>query len=94
MTRCVHYHQPEDIIAIRFKCCDRYYPCHLCHAEAESHEASQWSVDERQTAAILCGACNAELTIHNYMFASRCTRCDSNFNERCALHYHLYFEVE
>lgn len=94
MTRCAHYHRPEDIIAIRFKCCDRYYPCHLCHAEAEAHEARQWTVEERGTAAILCGACGAELTIGEYMGAPNCPRCRAAFNLRCVLHHHLYFETD
>lgn len=32
-TRCTHYHTPLDIIAIKFKCCDKYYPCYKCHNE-------------------------------------------------------------
>ena len=32
-TRCEHYATELDIIAIRFACCDRYYPCHHCHSE-------------------------------------------------------------
>ncbi|MDN5604250.1 CHY zinc finger protein [Rothia sp. HC945] len=94
MTRCVHYHQPEDVVAIRFKCCNRYYPCHLCHAEAEDHEARQWPIDERETRAILCGGCGSELPIREYMAASRCPRCAIMFNERCSLHYDLYFDVD
>jgi uncharacterized CHY-type Zn-finger protein len=30
-TRCVHYHGPTDVIAMRFKCCDAYFPCLRCH---------------------------------------------------------------
>ena len=51
-TRCIHYRTATDIIAIRFACCDRYYPCHLCHAEAETHEARQWALAERETKAV------------------------------------------
>lgn len=32
-TRCIHYHTNLDIIAIKFKCCDIYYPCYKCHEE-------------------------------------------------------------
>ena len=26
-----------DVIAIKFKCCNKYYPCYKCHEEHESH---------------------------------------------------------
>ena len=32
-TRCIHYHTFLDIIAIKFKCCEKYYPCYQCHNE-------------------------------------------------------------
>ena len=32
-TRCEHYQSELDIIAIKFKCCNDYYPCFSCHAE-------------------------------------------------------------
>ena len=38
-TRCVHYHSQQDIVAIKFKCCGRFYPCFQCHAECETHPA-------------------------------------------------------
>jgi uncharacterized CHY-type Zn-finger protein len=37
-TRCRHYHSEKDIIAIKFKCCAVYYPCHFCHEETAGHE--------------------------------------------------------
>lgn len=30
-TRCIHWHSALDVIAIKFKCCDKYYPCFSCH---------------------------------------------------------------
>ncbi|WIZ15667.1 CHY zinc finger protein [Staphylococcus aureus] len=36
-TRCRHYFTEEDIIAIKFKCCNKYYPCYKCHNEFEKH---------------------------------------------------------
>ncbi len=56
-TRCTHYHTPLDIIAIKFKCCDKYYPCYKCHNEDVSHAIKRWSADEFDTKAILCGVC-------------------------------------
>jgi len=41
-TRCDHYHSDRDIIAIKFKCCGQWYPCHACHAEVAGHPAEVW----------------------------------------------------
>ncbi|MEI2340752.1 hypothetical protein V8V71_18610, partial [Priestia megaterium] len=30
-TRCMHYRTDKDIIAIKFYCCNTYYPCYQCH---------------------------------------------------------------
>ncbi len=93
-TRCKHYHSDMDIIAIKFKCCDTYFPCYLCHEETEDHKATQWSKTERDQKAILCGSCGHELTITEYMNAdSSCPKCEAPFNPGCSLHYHLYFKV-
>ena len=94
MTRCVHYRTPVDIIAIKFACCHEYYPCHLCHEETADHVARQWTRDERDQEAVLCGACRTELTIASYLATNECPNCRSPFNERCRLHTHLYFEIE
>ncbi|MFT4306113.1 MAG: CHY zinc finger protein [Microbacterium sp.] len=91
-TRCEHYHGDRDVIAIRFRCCGRYYPCHLCHDAVAGHEARRWPRDRRQRAAILCGMCAAELTIAEYVEVDACPRCGAGFNEGCRLHHHLYFE--
>jgi len=91
-TRCAHYHSELDIIAIRFKCCDRWFPCYECHSEIADHEAKVWPTNERDAAAILCGACGSQLSIDEYFACdSTCPSCDSKFNPGCAKHYHLYF---
>ena len=93
-TRCGHYHSPLDIIAIKFKCCDRYYPCYQCHEETADHPAQIWSKDEWDTKAILCGACKSELTINEYVRSgNRCPNCKAAFNPNCSKHYHLYFQT-
>ncbi|MEU6204795.1 CHY zinc finger protein [Micromonospora musae] len=92
-TRCVHYATPVDVIAIKFACCLRYYPCHLCHEETADHPASQWPLDQRGARAVLCGVCRTELTIEEYLAVDSCPSCDALFNERCRLHTHLYFQV-
>jgi uncharacterized CHY-type Zn-finger protein len=92
-TRCAHYHSARDIIAIRFKCCGRWYPCHACHAATTDHEPQVWPCAERDVPVILCGACGRRLTARAYLdSASRCPSCASGFNPRCARHHHLYFE--
>jgi uncharacterized CHY-type Zn-finger protein len=91
-TRCVHYGTAVDIIAIKFHCCRRYYPCHLCHAEGESHAATQWPTADRAELAILCGECRSELSVAEYLTVTACPRCHAEFNEGCRLHSHYYFE--
>jgi uncharacterized CHY-type Zn-finger protein len=93
-TRCRHYHKEIDIIAIKFKCCETYYPCYLCHEEAADHTAEVWGKEQRNEKAVLCGSCGHELTIAQYMECkSSCPECQAPFNPGCALHYDLYFEV-
>ena len=93
MTRCVHYATAFDIVAIKFKCCGRYYPCFQCHADGETHPAERWPEAEWSEQAILCGQCRTELTITEYRRATACPSCGAAFNERCSLHAHLYFDV-
>jgi uncharacterized CHY-type Zn-finger protein len=94
-TRCTHYHSERDIIAIKFKCCGRYYSCNQCHQALADHPAVPWSREEFDEKAILCGACGRELTIHEYMTcAYHCPYCGAAFNPRCERDYPLYFEVK
>lgn len=92
-TRCKHYHSPTDVIAIKFKCCNTYYPCYQCHEEVANHPSQVWGTAEQNEKAILCGMCNVELTIKQYMDSNNfCPNCKSPFNPKCANHHHLYFE--
>ena len=92
-TRCVHYHTDKDVIAIRFKCCGEFYPCYACHAETAGHNARGWPKAEWDSKAILCGVCNNELTINEYLTCGdECPNCKAQFNPNCSLHYGLYFE--
>ena len=94
-TRCVHYHSPVDIIAIKFKCCDKYYPCYQCHQETADHSPKTWVKDDWDVKAILCGACKTELTIKEYLQSANCCPvCKAAFNPNCSKHYHLYFKFE
>lgn len=93
-TRCVHYHEANDIIAIKFKCCGVYYPCYYCHNETADHQSTNWVKNEFDERAILCGICKEELTINEYLNSGNsCPKCESLFNPNCQLHYSLYFEI-
>ena len=93
-TRCSHWHSPIDIIAIKFNCCGRWYPCFDCHQALVDHDPTVWPKDELDEKAILCGACGNQLSIKEYMEAENlCPVCSAKFNPRCATHYALYFAV-
>lgn len=92
LTRCKHYHSELDVIAIKFKCCQTYYPCYECHQESVNHQTKRWEKHEFDEKAILCGVCQHELTINEYFQSNnQCPYCRANFNPGCQLHYHLYF---
>ena len=93
-TRCVHYHGPNDIVAIKMKCCGLYYACKDCHAALADHAIEVWPESEWDNEAIFCGACGTALTILLYMQGdSRCVSCGGQFNPGCRNHYHFYFQV-
>lgn len=93
-TRCAHYHDERDIIAIRFKCCGKWFPCHQCHAALAGHTPEVWPKDEFDTPAILCGGCGHQLSVREYLESnSVCPHCCRQFNPGCARHYHLYFQA-
>ncbi len=92
-TRCRHYHGPLDVIAIRFACCDEWYPCLHCHDADAGHAISPWPASARDAAAVLCGVCRSTLSISRYLGAERCPSCDAGFNPGCALHHGVYFTV-
>lgn len=92
-TRCKHYHSEKDVIAIKFKCCGKYYPCYQCHQECEEHDILVWEKSEFGEKAILCGVCEKEHRINEYIKTTSCLHCDAEFNEGCSNHYHLYFQV-
>lgn len=91
-TRCAHYRGPRDIIAIKFKCCGQWFPCHQCHAELVGHAAQVWPKEEFDAPAILCGSCGCRLTIRQYLRCNAtCPGCGRQFNPACARHNHFYF---
>ena len=93
-TRCAHYAGASDIIAIKFKCCGKWFPCHKCHEELAGHAAEVWPKEQFKTPAVLCGGCSRRLTIRQYLDCdSMCPLCGRQFNPGCARHYDLYFDV-
>ena len=91
-TRCAHWHGPDDVLAVLFKCCDRWFPCHACHQEASDHPSRTWTPAEDGVHAILCGRCGHTSAISTYRATGACASCGDAFNEGCRLHHHLYFE--
>jgi uncharacterized CHY-type Zn-finger protein len=91
-TRCAHYHQAIDIVAIKMKCCGEYYACKDCHEAMAGHAIEVWPAEEWDVKAVLCGACGRELGISEYLACnSRCPECGAGFNPGCENHYHYYF---
>ena len=91
-TRCRHWFDVVDIIAIKFKCCGEWFPCYECHSAEADHPASVWPAGERDAKAVLCGACGHQPSITEYLNCdSACPGCGSKFNPGCAKHFHLYF---
>jgi uncharacterized CHY-type Zn-finger protein len=94
-TRCVHYHSTLDVIAIKMACCGIFYACKDCHEALADHAIKVWPHAEWDTKAILCGACQHQLTIHEYMASGNaCPNCGAGFNPGCRNHYQFYFEAE
>jgi uncharacterized CHY-type Zn-finger protein len=94
-TQCAHYHSEQDIVAVRFKCCDEFYACIHCHAELAGHAPVVWGRQERHVHAIFCGNCRNTLAIAEYVSCQNaCPRCGAGFNPNCKQHYQFYFELQ
>ncbi|MFT4234012.1 MAG: CHY zinc finger protein [Microbacterium sp.] len=92
-TRCVHWHGPDDVLAILFPCCDRWYPCHACHEEDADHPAAPWPSGSDEMHALLCGRCGQTTAIGDYLATNACAGCGEGFNPGCRLHHSLYFDA-
>lgn len=95
-TRCEHWHSELDIIALKFKCCETFYPCYECHKESTSHEVLRYHSNTEEK-VVLCGNCNTSMTFAEYQSNKeplRCPYCMSKFNPGCSNHYDLYFEFD
>jgi uncharacterized CHY-type Zn-finger protein len=75
------------------RCCGFYHACFECHQELADHIPLVWPKTEWDQRAVLCGACGAEISVHDYLAGdSRCPACAALFNPGCKTHHHLYFE--
>jgi uncharacterized CHY-type Zn-finger protein len=93
-TRCVHWHSPRDIVAIKMHCCGEYYACKDCHDALAGHALVPWPRASWDENAVLCGACGHEMSVLAYLACdNRCPACAASFNPGCREHYRFYFET-
>lgn len=93
-TRCAHYANERDVVAIRFACCDAYYPCFRCHAAVTDHDPGSIPTAEFTDPGVLCGVCGGALSVRSYLDCKdECPACGVAFNPGCAAHYDCYFDV-
>lgn len=94
-TRCAHYESPVDVVALRYGCCETYYPCHQCHDAVADHEPAVWPRARFAEAAVLCGGCRETITAARYLAAPEdCPHCGRQFNPGCQQHHDQYFEID
>lgn len=94
-TRCAHYDEDWDVVAIALPCCDRFYACIRCHLACADHEPSRWPRSSFGERAVLCGVCGEPMPIAAYLAAdASCPGCDHPFNPGCVAHYDRYFACE
>ena len=93
-SRCKHWHGANDILAIKFKCCNRWFSCIECHNELTDHDVIKWENAQFSDKAIYCGHCGHIFSIKEYLDSSNfCPKCNAKFNPRCKNHHHLYFKI-
>jgi RING finger and CHY zinc finger domain-containing protein 1 len=77
---CEHYSNNN---LIRFECCQRFYPCRMCHDAAEGHRADRYSITQMlcikcSTAQLKAGmCCNCSSPMSTY-FCPKCNLWDSS----------------
>ncbi|MFB6140847.1 MAG: CHY zinc finger protein [Halosimplex sp.] len=93
-TRCAHYDSAVDLVALRFACCDCFYPCYRCHEAVTDHEPERIPRESFDEPAVLCGACGATHSVREYLDCEdACPACGAGFNPGCRRHRDRYFAV-
>ncbi|QLH76696.1 hypothetical protein HZS55_04980 [Halosimplex rubrum] len=93
-TRCVHYDDAVDVVALRFPCCDRYYPCFRCHDAVTDHDPERVPRAAFGEPGVLCGVCGTALSVREYLDCDdTCPECGASFNPGCRRHRDRYFAV-
>lgn len=93
-TRCTHWHTDKDIIALKFACCGKYWPCYQCHNSCMEGPLRKYAVVESAVKVVLCGSCAEEMTFQEYIDCDyACKKCHGEFNPGCKLHYGIYFDL-
>ncbi|WP_311170685.1 CHY zinc finger protein [Halobellus ordinarius] len=92
-TRCSHWDDDVDVVALRFGCCETFSPCDACHTETADHDPEPWPRDRFDEPAVLCGVCGSTLTAGRYLDGDdACPECGAAFNPGCRRHRDRYFE--
>lgn len=88
-SRCIHYHQPNDVAAMECGQCHQYFACYQCHDLVVDHDFVP--ITTKDTTPVMCGRCKHRLTYEQYQ-EKVCPYCFAKFNPKCELHEHLYFK--
>lgn len=92
-SRCVHWHSRRDVLALKFRCCDRYWACVTCHEQCAGHAVRRYHVElDSGLKVVVCGVCRCEMTFAEYTGGLRCVQCHVEFNPGCKMHYSMYFD--
>ncbi|CAH1850663.1 CHY zinc finger protein [Convivina intestini] len=86
--RCHHYHQANDIAALKCTQCQQYYACYQCHNALADH---LFVACDPNDLPVLCGVCQ-QLMNYNQYVTGVCPSCQSAFNPKCSLHRDIYFK--
>jgi len=94
-TRCTHYDGARDVVALRFPCCETYFPCFRCHDAVTDHESERITRASFGDPAVLCGVCGTTLSVSTYLECDdSCPDCTASFNPGCRRHRDRYFDLD
>ncbi|WP_083966359.1 CHY zinc finger protein [Corynebacterium kutscheri] len=89
--RCAHYHSENDVVANKCATCTTWWACYQCHDQVSDHSFGRMPLSET---AVLCGICHTVMDYYTYSARSSCPGCRHSFNSGCALHAHVYFQLD